>query len=112
MSETIDAEEARRLIGSGEAKPVDVRDEEDFEDARIPGSLFRGEGERSLDLSDVPEDMKLILIGPEDRTSAAIDELNEAGRDDVVVLAGGVDAWRKEDFATEPSEDPDDDAVV
>ena len=110
--ETIEPEQARRRIASGEAQAVDVRDEEAWKDAHVPGSvrIAPEEIERGADRLESGQGV-VVLADEEDAGRRAAEALRERGFE-ASVLKGGMDAWKSEDFTIQPSDDPDDDAPV
>ena len=75
---------------------VDVRDEDSFRDATIPGALhieWREIMERRDEIADAP---KVVLFCNTGALSAqATFAMRLAGYDHVVVLQGGFDSWQK-----------------
>ena len=90
--------EAHGRVVSGEAVLVDVREESEWENGRIPGSVhvplsqIRNRGSRVL-----PEGRELVLVcrsGARSALAAAM--LAEDDALDAANLAGGVQAWIRE----------------
>ena len=102
----IDAEEARRLVASGEAKALDLRPDEEWQDSHLPGALHIPGAELGSRLEEISEHKSLVLVGPEDEVERAIEELGRQGHE-ACVLEGGMEAWASEDFPRQPSHDPD-----
>ena len=96
--ERIDVEDARQQIAGGEAQALDVRDEEAWRDAHIPGAVT------SVEQLDEGKPVVIITDGdlPDDVASA----LEEKGLE-ARVLEGGMDSWKDADFTLQPSEDVD-----
>jgi rhodanese-related sulfurtransferase len=111
MSETVGVEEARRLIAAGEATAVDFREDEDWREDRIPGAIHVSGDDLDEGLSGIADEQRLIVIASEKRGPEFAGQLEERGRE-AAYLEGGLEAWTKEGFRTQPSEDPASDSVV
>lgn len=110
-TQSIKAEEAREAIAKNEAVAIDVRGDEDWRSGHIPAARNVAEEDLS-DLDDLPDDQKVIVVGSDDESSAAAAEkLGEGGRE-VVILEGGMDAWKSADLGMQPSDDPDEDVPI
>lgn len=87
---------ARRERGEEDFVLIDVREPVEFEIARIPGSVLiplAGIRDGSA-LAQVPRGVPLILhCKAGTRSAQALASLTAEGYDDVVHLAGGIDAW-------------------
>jgi Rhodanese-related sulfurtransferase len=75
---------------------VDARDEEQFAEETIPGAVHI-EWRQVLDrIEEIPSDQKVILFCNTGSLSAqATFALRVAGRDNVVVLQGGIQNWKE-----------------
>jgi len=111
MSEAVGAEEARRLIAGGEAKAIDARGDEAWREHRITGATRLSGADLDAEIERVPEDVRLIVVGDEEQGPELADQLNARSRD-AAYLEGGLDAWIAEDYPVQPSEDPEDEAVI
>jgi rhodanese-related sulfurtransferase len=111
VSDSIAVEEARRLIAGGDAKAVDLRDDDDWREARIAGAIRVDDGGLDDALEDVDDGVKLIVIGPDQKAAQVADQLSERGRE-AVLIEGGIDAWKSEDYPLQPSPDPEDGTPV
>ena len=111
MSEAVGAEEARRLIAGGEAKAVDARGDEAWRDRRITGAIRLSSADLDAGLEGVAEGVRLIVVGDEGEAPELADQLEAHGRD-AAYLEGGLEAWISEDYPVQPSEDPEDDAII
>lgn len=110
-TQTIKAEEAREALAKNEAVAIDVRGDEDWRSGHIPAARHVAE-EDFADLDDLPDDQKVIIVGSDDESSAAAAEkLGDDGRE-VVILAGGMDAWKSADLGMQPSTDPEEDVPI
>jgi thiosulfate sulfurtransferase len=111
-TETIEIEEARREIARGDAVAVDVRSEEDWGTAHVPGATHLPDAD--LDASaDPPEQGARLIVIAEDGTAAAkaASRLSDQGYD-AVAADGGMDAWISEDFNVQPTDDPHEDTEL
>ena len=106
-------EEARRMIASNEAQAVDVRGEDAWEDAHVPGAVRLEPDELDSAADRLESDRGVVVIanGDADVGRDAVDKLREQGFE-ASLLEGGMDAWKSEDYTIQPSHDPDDDAPV
>jgi len=109
---TIDPERARQLVASGEAQALDLRGEEAWRESHVPGAVHADADDVESHADELERGRAVVVIAAdEDSGRKAAEALS--GRDlDVAVLEGGMDAWNDEDFKTEPSGDPDEDAPV
>jgi thiosulfate sulfurtransferase len=110
--ETIEIEEARREIAGGDAVAVDVRSEEEWGEAHVPGATHLPDAD--LDNSpDRPErGARLIVIAKDGKLAAkAVARLRDQGYD-AVAASGGMDAWISEDYNVQPTDDPDEDTEL
>jgi rhodanese-related sulfurtransferase len=101
----MDVKAAREKAAAGDAVVIDVRSEEEWQEAHIPGSVNLPEGKGELD--DVDEDKTLLVIGAD---SGGADEakkaLEESGHE-VETVEGGMDSWAGDDLPMQPSGDAD-----
>ena len=112
MEERLEAEQARKLIGSDEVTVLDIRDDEGWREKRIAGS--RQVDPEAIDeaLEDLGEDRAVLIVCGDGKRSAELaGKLRDDGRD-AASIEGGIGAWEKEDFAMQPSDDVSDDAIV
>ena len=109
---TIDPEQARRMVASGEAQALDLRGDDAWRESHVPGAV-RAEANDVESHADELDRGGAVVVIAEDEDSGRKAAEALSGRDlDVAVLEGGMDAWSDEDFKTEPSVDPDEDAPV
>jgi rhodanese-related sulfurtransferase len=90
-------EELQRRIEAGERLYlVDVREESEWAQARIPGANWLGKGilERDIEraIPDPAEDI-VVYCGGGYRSALAADSLQRMGYTNVRSLAGGIGAW-------------------
>ena len=76
---------------------LDVRNENDFSESHIPGSIFIGlDGRFAPWVGELLEDIKkpIILLAPEGREEEAITRLSRVGFDNIKgFLKGGIKSW-------------------
>ncbi len=93
---------------------LDVRNEDDFAESHIPGSIFIGlQGRFAPWAGEILEDINqpLILIAPNGKEEEAILRLSRVGFDNIEgYLSGGIDSWTKANKNVESIEniDPED----
>jgi rhodanese-related sulfurtransferase len=109
---TIDPERARKLVASGEAQALDLRGDEAWRESHVPGAVHADPDDVESHADELKRGGAVVVIA-EDEDSGRKAAQALSGHDlDVAVLDGGMDAWDDEDFKTEPSSDPDEDAPV
>jgi rhodanese-related sulfurtransferase len=84
-----DAEEARRLIASGEAKALDLRPGEEWQESHLPGALHIPGPELGSRIEELSEHKRLIVVGPGEDVERAIEELRDHGHE-AAALEGGM----------------------
>jgi rhodanese-related sulfurtransferase len=94
--EQIEVEDAREQIAGGKAQALDVRDDEAWNDAHIPGAVN--------ETDDLQEGLPVIVVADGDPPEVVVTALGE-GDFEVAVLAGGMDSWKQADFTIQPSDD-------
>jgi len=111
--EKIDLEAARQEIASdSEAIAVDVRSEEEFREAHVPGAIHLPDGDPDSATKELKDGARLIVIAESGKQAAkAASELAERGYD-AVAVDGDMDDWVSEDFKTQPSVDPDEETEI
>jgi len=91
----LDANKVEELIK--EVILLDVRNENDFAESHIPGSIFIGlDGRFAPWVGELLEDIKkpIILLAPEGREQEAITRLSRVGFDNIKgYLKGGIKSW-------------------
>jgi rhodanese-related sulfurtransferase len=100
------AEEARRLIGTGKAKALDLHGEDEWQDSHVPGALHVPSAELGSRIEELSEHKRLILVGADDEVERATQELS-AQSHEATAPEGGMKSWESEDFPRQPSDDPD-----
>jgi rhodanese-related sulfurtransferase len=106
-STQLDAEEARRLVASSEAKAIDLRGDEAWEEAHIPGAIHATTEQLESEIDDLPDDQQIIVVGSTDQESVEVAErLRDKGLD-AVTVEGGMTAWTDEQLPVQPRSDID-----
>jgi rhodanese-related sulfurtransferase len=111
-TETVDVEEARRQIASGEAIAIDVRPEEKFQDGHAPSAINLPDADPDAGTKKPEEGAKLIVIGENAKQAKqAASKLSDAGYE-AVAVEGDMSDWLDEDFRIQPSPDPDEETEL
>ena len=99
---TFDANKVEELIK--DIILLDVRNENDFSESHIPGSIFIGlDGRFAPWVGELLEDIEkpIILLAPEGREEEAITRLSRVGFDNIKgYLKGGIKSWIKSNRQT------------
>jgi rhodanese-related sulfurtransferase len=105
--ETVSVEDAREEIAGEAAQPVDIRDDEAWVEAHVPGAIHIPT-DRLDDLVDqLSKDDRLIVVGDKsDNGESMVASLRERGFD-AAAIDGGMEAWMSKNFTIQPSDDPD-----
>jgi rhodanese-related sulfurtransferase len=75
---------------------LDVREDDEFRDVRVPGSLFIPMSQIRSRLGEVPRDRPvLVLCAAGSRSQQVTGLLLDDGRQDVGNVAGGIIAWER-----------------
>lgn len=97
----IDVQEAKRRLEQG-ALIVDVREQNEYDEAHIPGSRLLPLSEFAERYQELPKDRPLIMqCRSGARSGRATEFLLGNGYREVVNLAGGILAWEDADLPTE-----------
>ena len=91
---SVDAQEAGSRISAG-ALVIDVREQAEWDQARIPGALHRPIGSINDWFTDLPTDRDIIVQCHSGSRSAQVVKAlsSQAGMHNVWNLAGGIVAW-------------------
>jgi rhodanese-related sulfurtransferase len=92
------ADTQARLRESGEAKLIDVREDNEWEAAHAAGAIHLGKGiiERDIETTVPDKNTELILYcGGGYRSALAADALQSMGYTNVFSMAGGWRAWKE-----------------
>jgi rhodanese-related sulfurtransferase len=111
-AEKLEIDEARQQIASGDARAVDVRDEEGWKEGHVTNAIHMPEADSSPELEELDEGSRLIVFAENDRAAGeAAEGLREKGFE-VAIASGGMDAWNKEGFQIQPTDDPDEETEL
>ena len=104
--EALSAEEARELLGKGEAKAFDLRDSESWREYQVPGS-HQVDDEESLRsaLEELPDDTKVILVCEDGQRSSEVAGKLRDDDYDATHIDGGIEAWESADVEGLPRSD-------
>jgi rhodanese-related sulfurtransferase len=104
-TETVSGEEARQLLGRGQAKAFDLRDNESWHSYQVPGSHQIEEGSLREALEELSKDTKVILVCEDGKRSGEVAaELREDGWD-ATCLEGGIGSWETANVEALPRSD-------
>lgn len=96
--------EATRLINSGDAVIVDVREAAEFAAGRIPKSKnfpFSELAKRMGDLEKFKSKPVVVTCASGSRSAGAVRALKNAGFTELYLLKGGIAAWREASLPVE-----------
>jgi rhodanese-related sulfurtransferase len=102
----ISVEETKKKLERGEAKVIDVREDNEWDAGRIKGAEHMGRGVIERDItSRIPEkNAELILYcGGGFRSALSADNLQKMGYKNVYSMAGGWRAWKEANGPIEQS---------
>ena len=92
----IGVEEARKLLDSGSALFVDVRDPGSYEAARVPGALHLGDANVQEFVEKTDKAKPVVVYCYHGNTSqGAAAYLADQGFQEVYSVAGGFERWRQ-----------------
>jgi rhodanese-related sulfurtransferase len=90
-----------RMDGGEKCLLVDVREESEFANDHLPGSIHLGKGVIERDIEERIPDLNASLIlycGGGFRSAMAADNLQKMGYRNVVSMDGGIHGWREKGF--------------
>jgi rhodanese-related sulfurtransferase len=91
----IDIHEAKKRVDNG-ALLVDVREQHEFDDVRIPGSILMPLSTFQQHFEELPKDKEIVMQCRSGARSGQTTEfLLNNGYTDVVNMAGGILAWNE-----------------
>jgi len=94
--------QAAPLVRAGRAVLVDVRESDEWAEARIPGAIHLPLGELEARMHELPRDRTLILqCRSGNRSRGATEFLLQSGFGDVANLEGGILRWAREGLPVE-----------
>jgi rhodanese-related sulfurtransferase len=91
------AETQERMTSNPEAKLVDVREDNEWDEAHAKGAIHLGKGiiERDIEMTVPDKSAEVILYcGGGFRSALAADVLQQMGYTNVFSMAGGWKAWK------------------
>lgn len=97
-------ETQQRMQENPKAKLIDVREDNEWDEAHARGAIHLGKGiiERDIETTVPDKDTELILYcGGGYRSALAADVLQKMGYTNVFSLAGGWKAWKEAGFEIE-----------
>lgn len=106
LPDSVDAERARELIGRGEVRVVDIRDEDDFASERMTNAIRSDpDGVReALGERETGREAVLVVCADGSRSADVAGELREEGVD-ATSIDGGFEAWTSKEYPTAPGRD-------
>lgn len=99
----ISVQEARERIKNG-ALLLDVREQNEYDEERIPGSQLVPLSELSARFDELPQGQEIVAQCRSGKRSAQATDFLRAQGYDVVNMAGGIMAWKAEELPTEKGE--------
>jgi molybdopterin/thiamine biosynthesis adenylyltransferase/rhodanese-related sulfurtransferase len=90
----VSPEEAHRLLASGEAVLIDVRETWEWMTSRIPGATLIPMSELPQRVGEIPSDRPVVVycaVGQ--RSAAVVEALRQMGHPRAYNIAGGIVAW-------------------
>jgi rhodanese-related sulfurtransferase len=95
LDEILSPEDAREAAAS-DGRTLDIRDDDQWEEGRVPGALHVTEEEVLERLDDIPEDVTVVVVCEDGERSAKLAaKLRDAGRQ-AASIEGGMKAWKKD----------------
>jgi phage shock protein E len=111
-TETVDVEQARREIASGDATAVDVRPDEKWSEGHVPGAIHLPDADPDAGTKKPEQGARLIVIGEDAKQAKeAASKLADAGYE-AVAVDGDMGDWTSEKFPIQPTSDPDEDTEL
>jgi hydroxyacylglutathione hydrolase len=100
----ISVHELRRLLEDGSVQLLDVRQPSEWAEGRVEGAVFVTGGQLPSRLDEVPDGDRpvAVICGSGFRSVVASSLLRANGRDRVVSVVGGMDAWEAAGYPTVP----------
>src|SRR5580765_3354855 len=103
--EEVDARRAQELLDGGDAPLlVDVRERDEWEQGRIPGSVLVPRGNLESRIENVAPDRSqpvVLYCAAGNRSAFAAKTLTELGYERAISLAGGYEDWKRSGLPTE-----------
>lgn len=96
----IDIHEAKKRIDAGDLL-LDVREQDEYDEAHIPGSTLIPLSEFANRYDELPQDRDVVVYCRSgSRSAQAVNFLNDKGYD-ATNVEGGILAWKRADYPTE-----------
>ena len=100
---SLSADIAAELYRDGRAVIIDVRQDWELEEMRVPDSIHIPLGELPQRMDEVPTDQRVVLLCRSgNRSGQALTMLSEEGFDNVHNLMGGITTWHSQGHPVEP----------
>jgi len=99
----VTVQEAAELLGDGGdgALIVDVREPNEYAQARVEGAVLLPLGQLNTRFSELPKDRKLLMMcRTGSRSQNATRFLNQQGYENATNISGGIVAWYNSDLPT------------
>jgi rhodanese-related sulfurtransferase len=90
----VSATDAGAAVGGGDALLLDVREDWEWDEQRIPGAVHIPMNQVPARVEEIPADRDVYVyckVGG--RSARVVDYLRRHGRERAVNVAGGIDAW-------------------
>ncbi|HEY8018347.1 MAG TPA: MBL fold metallo-hydrolase [Actinomycetota bacterium] len=102
----VSVHELRRLLDESAVGLLDVRQPAEWAEGHVEGARFVTGGQLPSRLDEVPDDGRpvAVMCGSGFRSVVASSLLRAEGRDRIVSVVGGMDAWRAAGLPTTPGE--------
>ena len=102
LEETLSAKDAREVIASDGGRALDIRDDEEWDEGRIPGAVHLAEEVVVERLEEFPEDTAIVVVCADGERSAKLAaRLREEGQQ-AASIEGGMEAWKGEGLPMQP----------
>ncbi len=102
LPDTVDVNTVAEIMDRDDVVLIDVREQNEYDEAHIPGVTLIPLGTVPQNLDKIPTDKTVILTCRSgNRSGQATDFLRENGFDNVHNMAGGINAWKAAGLAVE-----------
>ena len=99
-------DDARVLVGSGEAQVIDIRDDADaFAESHLAGAVHVPGGDPESLPDDVADDKVLLLVCEAGERSSELAEKWQGEGRRVAYVEGGMEAWASSGMPMQPREE-------
>ena len=105
MASSVSPKEARQLVAADEVDVLDLRDEEAWAEAHIPGAHRAGD-DLDAKLESLEGDRKLLIVCEDGNRSGEVAEKLSGESREAVSIEGGMSAWLGDSMPSQPSGDP------